>query len=327
MDDCCAPPSDGGTYDLTVIGAGSAGFAAAIAAAELGGQVALIGHGTIGGTCVNIGCVPSKTLIRAAETLHQAGSAGCFAGISAKAHADDWAATIRQKDELVAGLRRSKYADLLPAYNNISYVEGRARLAEGGIAVNGGLIRAERLVIITGARPSVPSIPGIEDVDYLTSTSALALAALPKSLLVVGGGYVGVELAQLFARMGVKVAIVCRSQLLPAAEPEIAEALSRYFREEGMGLSSGVAYRRIKQTSTGISLVVAKDGRDETLTAERLLVATGRTPNSEGLGLSESGVAQASNGGVQVDDRMRTTRSGIYAAGDVTGRDQFVYMA
>ncbi len=327
MSECCVPKNGAKGFDLAVIGAGSAGFSAAITAAEQGAQVALIGHGTIGGTCVNIGCVPSKTLIRAADTLHQAGSAGRFAGITVIAHADDWAATIRQKDELVAGLRQSKYADLLPAYNNISYAEGPARLADGGIAVNGNLLKAKRLIITTGARPAVPSIPGIEGVDFLTSTSALALEALPKSLLVIGGGYIGAELTQMFARMGVQVTIVCRSQLLPAAEPEIAEALSRYFRDEGIQLKCGVVYQSVKQTATGVSLVVKKEGREETLTAERFLVATGRAPNIEGLGLKEAGVAQESNGSIRVDDRLRTTRPGIYAAGDVTGRDQFVYMA
>ncbi len=327
MNDCCVPKNGSKGFDLAVVGAGSAGFSAAITAAEQGAHVALIGHGTIGGTCVNIGCVPSKTLIRAAETLHQASAAGRFAGISAKAHADDWAATVRQKDELVADLRQSKYADLLPAYNNISYMEGQARLAESGVAINGALIKAQRLVIATGARPAVPSIPGIENIDYLTSTSALSLEALPKSLLVIGGGYIGAELAQVFARMGVTLTIVCRSHLLPAAEPEITQTLSGYFRDESIQLKCGVAYKVARQTETGVSLVVTRDGRDETLSAERLLVATGRAPNVEGLGLKEAGIAQEPNGAIRVDDRMRTTRPSVYAAGDVTGHDQFVYMA
>jgi mercuric reductase len=327
MNDRCVPKNGAKNFDLAVIGVGSAGFSAAITAAELGAQVALVGHGMIGGTCVNIGCVPSKTLIRAAETMHQAGAAKRFAGIGAKAHGEDWAATIRQKDELVADLRQSKYANLLPAYNNISYIEGQARLAEGGLAIDGDLIKSQRLVIATGARPSAPSIPGIENVDYLTSTSALSLDTLPKSLLVIGGGYIGAELAQMFTRMGVKVTIVCRSHLLPTAEPEVAEALSGYFRDEGIELKCGVAYKLIKRTESSVSLVVTRDGRDETLTAERLLVSTGRVPNIEGLGLREARVEQGPNGSIRVDDRMRTTRSGVYAAGDVTGHDQFVYMA
>src|SRR5713226_4329064 len=151
MSDCCDTKKGGKGYDIAVIGAGSAGFSATLTAAEQGAQVALIGHGMIGGTCVNIGCVPSKTLIRAAETLYQARAAGRFAGIRAKAQADDWGATVRQKDALVADLRQSKYANLLPAYNNISYLEGSARLAEGGVAVNSDLVKAECLIIATGA--------------------------------------------------------------------------------------------------------------------------------------------------------------------------------
>jgi mercury(II) reductase len=327
MSDRCGLENRGKTFDLAVIGAGSAGFSAAITAAEQGAQVALIGHGVIGGTCVNIGCVPSKTLIRAAETLHQAGSAARFAGIRAKAHADDWAATVRQKDEFVANLRRSKYADLLPAYNNISYVEGQARLVEGGATINGKLLKAQRLVITTGARPAVPSVPGIEHLSYLTSTTALSLEALPKSLLVIGGGYIGAELGQMFARMGVQVTIVCRSRLLPAAEPEIAEALAGYLRDEGIQLKCGLAYKLARRTEAGVSLLVTQERRDEVLTAERILVATGRAPNVERLGLKEAGVAQGTKSSIQVDEWMRTTRSNVYAAGDVTDRDQFVYMA
>ena len=327
MNDCCAIGMSGKNFDLAVIGAGSAGFSAAIAAAEQGAQVALIGHGTIGGTCVNIGCVPSKTLIRAAETRHQASAAARFAGIRAKGQVDDWTATVRQKDELVSSLRQSKYADLLPAYNNISYVEGQARLTDGGVAINGDLLKAKRLVITTGARPAVPSIPGLATVDCLTSTTALSLETLPKSLLVIGGGYIGAELAQMFGRMGVTVTIVCRSHLLPAAESEISKALSGYLRDEGIRLECGVTYKQARQTDAGVVLVVTREGNDETLTAERILVAAGRVPNVEGLGLKEAKIAQAENGSIQVDDRMQTNCPGVYAAGDVTGQDQFVYMA
>ncbi len=146
MSDCYAPGAKGrnGSFDLAVIGAGSAGFSAAITAADQGAQVALIGHGVIGGTCVNIGCVPSKTLIRAAETLHNARAAARFAGIAAQAEVVDWRATIRQKDALVAELRQAKYADLLPAYNGVAYRDGPARLVEGGVVANGARIAAEQ---------------------------------------------------------------------------------------------------------------------------------------------------------------------------------------
>jgi mercury(II) reductase len=328
MSRCCAPRLSGRKrFDLAVIGAGSAGFSAAIAAAEQGAQVALIGGGTIGGTCVNVGCIPSKALIRAADTLHNARAAARFAGIAAEARVADWRATVRQQDALVAELRQAKYVDLLPAYNSIAYLEGTARLLEGGIAVDGERIDAPKIVVATGARPAVPAIPGIDGLPYLTSTTALALQVLPKSLLVVGGGYVGVELAQVFARAGAAVTVVCRSRLLPGTEPEIGAALTQYFAAEGIAVVAGIAYRAIRKAEAGIALTVARDGRDATLVAEQVLLTAGRMPNVEHLGLADLGIAVSAEGGIVVDDRMRTTRPGVYAAGDVTGRDQFVYMA
>jgi mercuric reductase len=325
MHDCCEVNGKG--YDLAVIGAGSAGFSAAIAAAEQNASVALIGYGTIGGTCVNVGCVPSKALIRAADSLHHASTAARFAGIRAEGRVTDWAALIAQKDDLVAGLRQAKYADLLAEYNTIAYVQGRARLGDGGILVDGSLVKAPKVIIATGTRPAVPPIPGIETIDYLTSASALDLKTLPKSLLVVGGGFVGAELAQVFARAGVKVTIVCRSRLLPAAEPEVGDALSRFFQQEGITFKCGVAYEFCPKTDKGVALCVRQDGRKQVLAAERILIATGRRPNVEHLGLAEAGIRQTKDGAIDVDDRLRTSRPGTYAAGDVTGRDQFVYMA
>jgi mercuric reductase len=316
-----------GAYDLLVIGAGSAGFSAAITAADQGARVALVGSGTIGGTCVNIGCVPSKTLIRAVETLHNARVAARFAGITAEAKLANWRETVHQKDVLVSQLRQAKYTDLLQAYNRIAYWEGSARLVNAGAEVNGARLLGGKIIIATGARPAVPAITGIESVPYLTSTSALDLEKLPRSLLVIGGGYIGAELAQMFARAGVQVTLVCRSRLLPEAEPEIGTALTGYFRNEGITIASGVAYREIRKTGDGVSLTVTRAGQDMVIDADQVLVSTGRTPNVESLGLAEQGIALAPKGGILVDDRMRTTRAGVYAAGDVIGRDQFVYMA
>jgi mercuric reductase len=328
MADCCTisarPP---GGYDVAVVGAGSAGFSAAIAATELGANVALIGHGTIGGTCVNIGCVPSKTLIRATEALHQTSAAARFAGIRGEGRIEDWRALVRQKNELVSSLRQKKYVDLLPAYNSLAYLEGRARLMDEGVAVNGSVVQAEKVIIATGAAPALPPIPGIKNVQRLTSTTALELERLPKSLLVIGGGYIGCELGQMFARAGVQVTIALRSRLLPEAEPEISEALARYFQAEGIVVRGGLSYRDIRQGPEGIMLSVLVDGAVETIGAEQVLVTAGRQPNTEDMGLVEAGVELLPGGSIKVDDRMRTTKPGVYAAGDVTGRDQFVYMA
>ena len=313
--------------DLVVIGAGSAGFAAAIRGAELGAQVTLVGHGTLGGTCVNVGCVPSKTLIRATGALYAARAAARFAGLSGQGEVDNWRALMAQKEALVDRLRQAKYADLLPEYNTIAYVEGRARLREGGVAVNGDMLRAGRTIIATGAAAAIPEIPGIDEVPYLTSTEALALEHLPKSLLVLGGGFVGCELAQMFARAGVAVTLLCRSRLLPQAEPEIGAALGGYFAAEGITVCAGISYREMGRTAGGVALTVERDGAAERHEAGAVLLATGRTPNTAGLGLDEAGVAREPDGGIRVDDRLRTSKPRVYAAGDVTGRDQFVYMA
>ncbi len=329
-DDCCDTATEtnpGDHYDLAVIGAGSAGFSAAITAAEEGAQVALIGHGMIGGTCVNVGCVPSKAMIRALEAVHHANTASRFAGVRAQARVEDWQALIAQKDDLVTALRQAKYSDVLPSYNNISYMEGAAGLIEGGVQVNGKPIRADKIIIATGTSPVAPGIDGMADVPYMTSTEALELKELPKTLLVIGGGYIGCELAQMLGRAGVEVTIVCRSRLLPGAEPEISAALTGYLRDEGVMVRDGLSYHSIGSTGDGVALAVREDDHDTTIRAERVLVTTGRRPNTDNMGLQENGVELLPNGGVKVDDRMRSTRPGVYAAGDVTGGDQFVYMA
>lgn len=331
MSDCCATSNaknGNDRYDLVVVGAGSAGFSAAITAAEQGAQVALIGHGTIGGTCVNVGCVPSKTLIRATEAVHHANIAPTrFNGIESQARVVSWSAQVAQKDALVEGLRQAKYANLLPAYNNVAYHEGRARFVEGGVEAGAKRFASDRIIIATGARPAVPAIPGIADVSPLDSTTALDLTELPRSMIVLGGGYIGAELAQTFARAGVEVTLVFRSRLLPEAEPEIGAALAGYLADEGIAIVGGLAYDSVRKTESGVALTVLRDGHTQTITADRILVATGRTPNTEGLGLGEAGVGQATGGAILIDDRMRTSKKGVYAVGDVTGKDQFVYMA
>ena len=328
MSDCCTPGAGrAGSYDLAVVGAGSAGFSAAITAAEKGARVALVGHGTIGGTCVNVGCVPSKTMIRAAEALHAARAARRFPGLAGEAGATDWSRLVAAKDELVSTLRQRKYLDLLTAYDGIAYLQGAARLNGSGVAVNGASVSAKAVILATGASPAGADVPGLERVPYLTSTTALALADLPRSLLVVGGGYIGCELAQMFARMGTRVTMVTRSRLLPEAEPEVAEALTGYLREEGVDVRTGLSYRQVDISDVGVALEIEAGGQLERLTAEHILIATGRSPNTAALELGAAGVEVTAAGAVVVDDRMRTSRPGVYAAGDVTGRDQFVYMA
>ncbi|MCP4382848.1 MAG: mercury(II) reductase [Hyphomicrobiales bacterium] len=329
MSNCCeSGPTGTDPYDLAVIGAGSAGFSAAITAAGEGARVALIGHGTIGGTCVNVGCVPSKTMIRAAEALHGARVASRFPGMAGEAHVTDWHRLIAAKDDLVSTMRQKKYVDLLPAYDGISYVEGSAKLNGQGVMVNDAAVGVDKVIIATGSSAALPDIPGISDIPYLTSTTALELTELPRSLIIIGGGYVGCELAQMFARLGTNVTLATRSRLVPEAEPEISNALAGYFRDEEITVRTGLTYERIDRTAAGVVLTVEVDvGRADRIAGEKVLIATGRSPNTANLGLGEAGIDLTPNGGVSVDDRMRTSRSGVYGAGDVTGEDQFVYMA
>ncbi|KNG93117.1 mercury(II) reductase [Pseudaestuariivita atlantica] len=326
MSDVCS--NGNGTYDLAVVGAGSAGFSAAITAAEDGARVALIGHGVIGGTCVNVGCLPSKAMIRAMEVMHAPRAARRFDGIEAEARITDWAAVVRQKQALVDDLRAAKYIDVLRRHNGIAYLEGAASFGEDGVlTVDCAPISAGKIVLATGSRPYVLDIPGMTDVRHHDSTSILELERLPGSLIVMGGGYIGVELAQVFARAGARVTIVTRRGLLPEAEPEIGAALTQAFEDEGIAVRTVTSYKRVAQAGGEIALTVQTDGRAETLRAEELLLATGRVPNTESLALTRAGIETNGRGGIRVDDRMRTSRAGVYAAGDVTGRDQFVYMA
>ena len=325
IDDTNAPGAD---FDLAVIGAGSAGFSAAITAAEGGKRVALIGHGTIGGTCVNVGCVPSKTMIRAAEALHGAQTAHRFPGLQGEARVADWAALVAAKDDLVATLRQKKYADLLPGYDGVTYLdEGPARLIPGGVEVGGRKVAAPKVIVATGGRPAMPAIPGISVAPTLDSTSLLELDRLPDSLIFLGGGYIGVELAQMMVRMGTRVTLLCRSRLLPRTEPEVAQALTEVLRAEGVTVLDGATYHAALRDGGRAVLTVTVDGADRALTADRLVLTTGRAPNTEALDLSEMGVETDARGAIRVGDDMQTTKPGIFAAGDVTDRDQFVYMA
>ncbi len=325
MSDCCAN-QDG--YDLIVIGAGSAGFSAAITAADLGVRVALIGDGTIGGTCVNVGCVPSKAMIRAVEITHTAKASARFEGVSARAQITDWAAIVRQKQALVDELRGAKYIDVLPNYPDVDYRTGAAKFtADGAVTVVGETLSAPKIIIATGSRPHIPDIDGLADIDWLDSTSALELETLPDSLMIMGGGYIGVELAQIFARAGVKVTIVTRRGLLPEAEPEISMALTSYFTEEGITVLDGLTYQSLSNSRGIVTLHAIKSGTALDICAQKLLLATGRVPNTDGLDLQRAGIETDGRGGIVTNDQMQTNVAHVYAAGDVTGRDQFVYMA
>ena len=322
-------PSDrSNDYELAIIGGGSAAFAAAIKAAELGARVAIIEHGTIGGTCVNIGCVPSKTLIRTAEHCYHA-AYSTFEGLTACPPPRDWQQVIAQKDELVAALRQGKYVDVAGAYPNIAIISGHAELTGGrGLTVDGKALSAGKILIATGSRPAAPPIPGLEEAGYLDSTDALSLEKLPATLTVIGGGAIGLELAQLFNRFGVRVTVLEGApQIVPQEEPEIGDALCGYLNEEKMEVLCGVKVERVRRDTDGYRLDVIVDGKSRAIRSEQLLVATGRRPNTEGFGLEHAGVRLGDRSEIVVDRHLRTDNPGIYAAGDCIGNPLFVYVA
>jgi mercuric reductase len=317
-----------GRFDLLIIGGGSAAFAAAIRAAELGARVALVEAGTLGGTCVNVGCVPSKFLIRALEVYHRAGAHG-FRGVSTARGVLHWAALIAQKEALVADLRREKYEEVLAAYPQITRIQGRGRLAEGGaVVVNGTTYAPGRVILATGARPWAPPIPGLAEAGYLTSTEALSLRELPRSMIVVGANAVGLELAQVFARAGVAVTVLeALPRIVPFEEPEISEALQRALEEEGMVFHTGVKIIRAARSDGRYEVSFEKDGETRIVSAEQLLMATGRRPNTQDLGLEAAGVAVGPRGEIRVNPYMQTSNPSIYAAGDCADLPMFVYVA
>ncbi|KRG13964.1 mercuric reductase [Virgibacillus soli] len=314
-------------YDLLIIGSGSAAFSAAIKAIEYGAKVAMIERGTVGGTCVNIGCVPSKTLLRAGEINHLA-KVNPFIGLQTSAGNVELAPLVKQKNELVSELRNKKYIDLISEYG-IDLIEGEATfLDEKTIRVNGQTLSAKKFLIATGTSPSIPPIPGLEDVEYLTSTSLLELKNLPNKLTVIGSGYIGMELGQLFHHLGSEVTLMQRGeQLLKEYDPEISEAVEKALTEQGINLIKGATFERVEQEGFFKKVYVIVNGKKKVIESDQLLLATGRTPNTKSLNLSAAGVEIGKRKEIKINDYAQTSNERIYAAGDVTFGPQFVYVA
>ncbi len=314
---------------IAVIGTGGAAMAAAITAAEQGAKVTVIERGTIGGTCVNTGCVPSKIMIRAAHIAHLRKESPFDAGMSAAMPKVDRKTLLAQQQARVEELRTAKYEAVIEGNPNITLLRGEASFLDAKTLLikwrDGGEQRFvfDRALIATGARPAVPPTPGLKDTPYWTSTQALESDTLPPRLLVIGSSVVALELAQAYARLGSRVTIIARSTLLSHEDPAIGEALLEIFRAEGIEVltrtqSESVAY-------VNGDFVVHTNHGD--VRGERLLIATGRAPNTEGLDLDAIGVKTGKGGVVAVNDHLQTSIPNIYAAGDCTDQPQFVYVA
>ena len=323
-------------YDLAIIGSGGAAFAAAITARDAGASVVMIERGTVGGTCVNTGCVPSKALLAAAAARHDAASQP-FPGIATQAGPVDMAALTGGKDELVAAMRAAKYADLAADYG-WEIIAGTARFTGGPdapvlqVRLNDGgtaTIQAGQYLAATGTAPWIPPISGLAGTGYLTSTTAMELTELPESMLVIGGNAVGLELAQLFARLGTRVTVAeALDRLAPFDEPEISAAIEDVFGDEGIGILTAAAITSVRGDATARSVTIRTGaGPERELAYGQILVAAGRRPVTAGLNLDAAGVKTGGRGEIITEESGRTANPRIWAAGDVTGGPQFVYVA
>ena len=314
-------------YDLLIIGSGGAAFSAAIKAVEYGSKVGMIERGTVGGTCVNIGCIPSKTLLRAGE-INQSAHVNIFEGLHTSTGEVELDRLVDQKNELVDDLRKQKYTNLIDDYG-FDLIKGEAKfIDENTVTVSGQTYSAQRFLIATGASPLLPRITGLKEVDYLTSTTLLELRKVPKRLTIIGSGYIGRELGQLFHNLGSEVTLIQRSKrLLKEYDPEISEAMEKALIEQGIKLISGATYERVEQDGNIKKVHIIVNGKNKVIESDELLVGTGRKPNTEVLNLSAAGVQVGPNNEIKINAFAQTSNRKIYAAGDVTLGPQFVYVA
>ncbi len=320
---------DGEKLQIAVIGSGGAAFAAALRAADEGAAVTMIEAGTLGGTCVNVGCVPSKIMIRGAHIAHLMAEHP-FPGIGRQAPVVNRRALVVQQQARVEELRHAKYESILESRaESIRLLRGVARFDDARtLAVtlpDGGTetVRADRILIATGASPAIPDVAGLKGTPYWTSTEALVAEDLPEHLIVYGGSVVALELAQAFLRLGSDVTLVARSTLLSKEDPAIGAELARVLEGEGMRVLTHTILRKVSYQGGRFRVETGS----EQLVGDRLLIATGRLANTAGLNLQVAGVRTNDAGAIVANDHMQTTAEGVYAAGDCTNSPEYVYVA
>jgi len=316
--------------DVVVIGGGPGGYVAAIRAAQLGGRVTLVEEDKLGGTCLNRGCIPTKFMLRSVETYQLIKSAGQY-GISVSGASLDISRMQAGKDKVVAALV-SGVKGLL-AGNKVEVISGRARITSAKqVEVDAGqgqklVITAEKVILATGAKPVVLPIPGADSPDIMSVDNMLELKRLPESLVIIGGGVVGVEMATVWAKLGCRVSVVeMMPHCLPTQDDEIASVLEGVLREDGIRVCCSARVSRIDSTAGGKAVVFSEGEAEQKIEAEAVCISVGYRPNVEDLGLEECGVA-VDRGGVRVNERMETSVPGIYAVGDVVGGMMLAYVA
>ena len=311
--------------DVCVIGAGSAGLVAAAAAAQMGARTVLIERGRMGGDCLNYGCVPSKALIAAAAHAQSVRDSQAF-GIRAIEPEIDFAAVMAHVHEVIAEIAPNDSVERFEGLG-VRVLKAEARFTgERELQAGDQHIRARLFVLATGSRAAVPPVPGLADLPYLTNETIFDLRESPAHLLVLGGGPIGLELAQAFRRLGSKVTVLEAARCLPRDEPELVAKVLERLRADGVEIRQDAKVARFERTGEAITAVLAGEGGEESIRGSHLLVAAGRRPVTEGLGLEVAGV-KASARGIAVDAALRTSNRRIWAIGDCNGLYPFTHMA
>lgn len=320
-------PQPAGRYHLVAIGAGTAGLVSAGGAAGVGARAALIERHLMGGDCLNVGCVPSKGIISAARAWHAAREARARCGGPEAIGAGDFGAAMQRMRRLRAGIAPHDSAERFRDLGVDVYLGGARFTGPDTIEVDGRTLRFRRAVIATGGRAAAPPIPGLEEAGYLTNETFFSLTELPRRLGVIGGGPIGCEMAQSFARFGSKVTVFeMADRVMPREDPDASSIVAEALRHDGVDLRLGVKVVRVDCRGEQRIVTIETEGQTVEIPVDELLVAVGRKPNVEGLGLEAAGV-EYDRAGVIVDDRLRTTNRRIFAAGDVASKFQFTHTA
>jgi dihydrolipoamide dehydrogenase len=317
-------------YDVIIIGAGPGGYVCAIRCAQLGLKVAVAeGRATLGGTCLNVGCIPSKALLHATHQLHEAQANFAAMGLTGAAPGVDWSRMLAWKDEVIA--QNTKGIEFLFRKNGIDWLHGWASIPEAGrVAVGDATHGAKHIVIASGSAPA--TLPGIaiDEERVVTSTGALCLPKIPRRLAVIGGGVIGLEMGSVYARLGAEVTVIeFLDEIVPGMDGEVARTFRRILGKQGLSFRLGTAVQSVETLKTKLKLhcQTRKDGAETSLDADVVLVATGRKPFTEGLGLEALGVVLTERGQIRTDARWQTSVPGIHAIGDAIAGPMLAHKA
>jgi pyruvate/2-oxoglutarate dehydrogenase complex dihydrolipoamide dehydrogenase (E3) component len=315
------------TYDAIIVGSGQGGLPLAQKLADIGWSVALIEKGQLGGSCINYGCTPTKTMISSARIAHYARTAPRF-GVHPGAIKVNMAEVVARKNEVVASFRNG-LQEGVDSRPTLTLYRGHARFAAPHeIDVNGERLSSERIFINTGTRPRIPPLPGLDQVPFLTNRNIMDLPELPEHIIALGGNYLGLEFGQMFRRFGSKVTVVeLGDEIVSREDPEVSESLRQALESEGMQFRLGSRASTISKTKTGIDVTIEKGGSVETLPGSHLLVCVGQVPNSDELGLDKAGIATDKAGYIQHDGKLQTNVPGVWVIGDVKGGPAFTHVS